>query len=102
MSDLPKDNPTAEDAHRALGSSDKHNASQYIHNAEAKIKRLQVALRRCARNDKTRYEHHEKRPFDNKGPEPDGTIWLTPREIARGVLREPELATTADAINLAS
>lgn len=62
------------------------------------ISRLREALRRAARNDKTSYRHHEIRPFDGRKPATDnGTIWLTPREIARRILNEPELATAADA-----
>lgn len=57
--------------------------------------RLKTALRNAARNDKTRYNHHEPRPFDGQKPSP-GTIWLTPREIARSVLQEPALATGDD------
>jgi hypothetical protein len=40
------------------------------------------------RNDKTTYEHHEKRRWDGRDPSEDGgTIWLTPREMARNALR---------------
>lgn len=59
------------------------------------IERLRTALRNATRNDRSRYNHHEPRPFDGKKPSP-GTIWLTPREIARGVLQEPALATGDD------
>jgi len=59
------------------------------------IERLRTALRNAARNDRSRYNHHEPRPFDGKKPSP-GTIWLTPREIARSVLQEPALATGDD------
>jgi len=62
-----------------------------------KIARLEAALRSCARSDKTTYEHHEPRRFDGLRPEDDGgTIWLTPREIARCALGEPDLATWGD------
>lgn len=60
-----------------------------------KIDTLKLALRNAARNDKTRYNHHEPRPFDGQKPSP-GTIWLTPREIARSVLQEPALGTGDD------
>ena len=66
-----------------------------IERLEARIDELENALRGAARNDKTRYDHHEARPFDGKSPHP-GTIWLTPREIARRFLREPKLATVSD------
>jgi hypothetical protein len=60
---------------------------------------LEEALRRCARNDKSQYAHHEARPFDGRKPgtrEQGGTIWLTPREIARRALGEDWLATLDD------
>jgi len=64
---------------------------------EEKIARLENALRSCARSDKTTYEHHEPRRFDGRKPEDvNGTIWLTPREIARGALGEHNLATWDD------
>jgi hypothetical protein len=66
-----------------------------LRRAANEIERLRTALRDCARNDRSRYNHHEPRPFDGKKPSP-GTIWLTPREIARSVLREPALATGDD------
>lgn len=66
-----------------------------LRRAANEIERLRTALRNAARNDKTRYNHHETRPFDGKKPSP-GTIWLTPREIARSVLQEPALATGDD------
>jgi hypothetical protein len=66
----------------------------------ARIVELERALRAAARNDKSRYDHHEPRPFDgmrpmdeSMPPEQRGSIWLTPREIARRALREPDLAT---------
>lgn len=59
------------------------------------IEGLKQALRNCARNDRSSYSHHEPRPFDGTQPSP-GSIWLTPREIARGALRERWLATPDD------
>jgi len=54
--------------------------------------RLREALEMCERNDSSKeYEHHEKRPFDDKTPREDGadgTCWLTPRCIAREALKE--------------
>lgn len=70
---------------------------EVIERLEARIDALESALRAAARNDRSRYDHHEARPFDGKTPGPDGSIWLTPREIARSVLREPNLATLSDA-----
>jgi len=64
-------------------------------NCDLAITKLQLALRAAARNDKSNYNHHETRPFDNTKPNP-GTIWLTPREIARRALSEPNLATGDD------
>jgi hypothetical protein len=74
--------------------------------AEARVDELERALRAAARNDKSVYVHHEMRPFDDLRPQDDdsvppdqrGTIWLTPREIARRVLREPDLATLHEAL----
>lgn len=66
---------------------------------QTEISRLRVSLRMAARNDKTSYRHHEARPFDGRKPmSADGTIWLTPREIARRILEDPNLATAADAL----
>lgn len=66
-----------------------------LRRAANEIERLKKALRDAARNDATHYEHHEARQFDRKKPDP-GTIWLTPREIARRVLQDPWLATGDD------
>jgi len=70
-----------------------------------RVGELERALRAAARNDATIYAHHQPRMFDRRRPEEDdsaelagGTIWLTPREIARRVLREPELATVDEAL----
>ena len=63
--------------------------------AEEKIERLERALRLAARNDATRYEYGQSRPWDGCKPKPGG-IWLTPREIARCTLKEPGLATLDD------
>ena len=73
--------------------------------AETRVDELERALRAAARNDKSHYDHHEPRPFDGMKPMSDsmpperrGSIWLTPREIARRVLREPELATLEESL----
>lgn len=48
---------------------------------------LAEALRKCQKNDKTYYKHHEARPYDGALPQESyGTCWLTPREIARQAL----------------
>ena len=40
------------------------------------------------RNDATTYDHHQARRWDRKKPaDAGGTIWLTPREMARQALR---------------
>lgn len=45
------------------------------------------ALQAIVRNDATSYQHHEPRRWDGRTPDADGgTIWLTPREIARQML----------------
>lgn len=65
----------------------------------AEIERLQRALRNCARNDGTVYDHHQPRRWDSKKPSeaPEhGSIWLTPREIARAALHDRTLATFDD------
>lgn len=53
---------------------------------KAENKWLRGALERCARNDKTTYEHHEPRPDGTRPKESGGTIFLTPREIASAAL----------------
>ena len=65
---------------------------------KARIHKLETALRHAARNDKTEYCHHEPRPWDGKTPREKGrgTRWLTPREIARQALDEPDLATLSE------
>ena len=75
------------------------------HDAEARVGELERALRAAARNDKSHYDHHEPRPFDGMKPMDDrlpseqrGSIWLTPREIARRALREPDLATLEESL----
>ena len=66
---------------------------------KARVAMLEKALRDAARNDNSRYEHHQRREWDRRFPAEDGgTIWLTPREIARRALGEPNLATLADAL----
>lgn len=66
------------------------------------IESLRDALRWCARNDATPiYRHHAMRAYDMKTPAETGatgTRWLTPREIARAELKEPNLATAAEAL----
>lgn len=53
----------------------------------AENKALRRALEMCLMNDKTEYEHHEKRPFDGAAPESvGGSIWRTPCEIAGAAL----------------
>ena len=73
-----------------------------IEELQERITELEEALRSCARNDKTSYFHHEPRPFDGRRPTQvegtAGTIWLTPREIARQVLGERDLATLSDVL----
>ena len=55
---------------------------------EKQVAMLIDALRAVAMNDKTAYEHHEKRRQDSKRPETaGGTIWLSPREIALETLK---------------
>ena len=74
-------------------------ANEQLDKATVRIGELERALRAVARNDKSRYDHHEARPFDGMRPmqaKDPGSIWLTPREIARRVLREPDLATLSD------
>lgn len=44
-------------------------------------------LQEVVRSDRTTYQHHEARPFDGLLPsEAGGTIWLTPKEMARHAL----------------
>ena len=59
-------------------------------------RRLADALRAIAMNDRTTYDHHEKRPRDGRAPGEDGgTIWITPREIAIGALKAMGYDTAA-------
>lgn len=46
-------------------------------------------LQEIVRNDATYYEHHQERRWDGRKPREvsDGTIWLTPKEMAIGALR---------------
>ena len=67
--------------------------------AADRIDALETVLRNAARNDKTVYKHHEARPWNGEKPGvSDGTIWLTPAEMARVVLGEPDLATARDVL----
>ena len=51
--------------------------------------KLEPLLEGIIENDKTAYMHHEARPFDGKTPKEDGgTIWWTPRQLARTVLKQ--------------
>ena len=54
--------------------------------AERERDRLREALKMCLQNDKTYYNHHEPRRDGTKPDDVGGTIWLTPREIARAAL----------------
>ena len=46
------------------------------------------ALQTIVRNDATAYEHHQPRRWDGRTPDAEGgTIWLTPREMARQLLK---------------
>jgi len=57
--------------------------------AKGRDEQVRRGLQLIIKNDKTRYEHHEARPWDGKTPrEVDGgTIFITPREKACGLLR---------------
>jgi len=56
---------------------------------EGQLEGLVRALQNIVRLDATSYEHHQPRRWDGKTPDEvsGGTIWLTPREIARGWLK---------------
>ncbi len=58
--------------------------------AEKMVHIVRESLRAIILNDKTRYEHHQYRPSDGMKPREvgGGTIFLTPKEIAEGALRE--------------
>ena len=67
--------------------------------AADRIDALETVLRNAARNDKTVYKHHEARPWNGEKPGvSDGTIWLTPAEMARAILDDPDLATARDVL----
>jgi hypothetical protein len=46
-------------------------------------------LQAIVRNDETHFEHHQPRRWDGKAPSDvgSGSIWLTPREMARRALK---------------
>lgn len=49
--------------------------------------RMRDALMMVIANDKTVYQHHERRPSDGALPESaGGTVWRTPAEIAKDFL----------------
>lgn len=52
---------------------------------EDETKQIVAMLQTIVRNDETRFEHHQPRRWDGKRPT-GGTIWLTPREMARRAL----------------
>ncbi len=57
---------------------------------ERYIDKLRQSLDDIIKNDSTHYNHHQPRQFDGRTPKEDGgTIWLTPKEIARRALRTP-------------
>lgn len=88
-----------EHLHRRLGQWQSEDIPDLLAECQAVIDMLSDALRDAARNDNTAYDHHQPRRWDGRPPDIDGgTIWLTPREIARYALGEPELATTAELI----
>lgn len=53
---------------------------------QGEIKNLREALQSVIEADKTTYRHHEPRPDGRLPKENGGTIWMTPKEIAQGVL----------------
>lgn len=53
------------------------------------IERLKQALQNVIKNDKTYYNHHDPRPDGRLPKEDGGTIWLTPKEIAKRALPQP-------------
>ena len=56
---------------------------------EEQTKQIIALLQEVVRNDETRFSHHQPRRFDGKDPKAaGGTIWLTPREMARRALRK--------------
>lgn len=52
-------------------------------------KRMAKALKGVIENDKTHYNHHDPRPDGRLPREDGGTIWLTPKEIAKRALPKP-------------
>lgn len=53
------------------------------------VNQLVALLQTIVRNDETRFEHHQPRRWDGKVPSDvgSGSIWLTPREVARSALK---------------
>lgn len=51
------------------------------------VEDLVTAFQSIRRNDETRFEHHQKRKWDNTEPTSPASRWLEPREIAIGELK---------------
>lgn len=58
------------------------------------IEGLKEALKSIIEVDKTIYKHHEPRPDGRLPKENGGTIWFTPKEIAKMVLPQPPKEAT--------
>jgi hypothetical protein len=80
------DNDPLNDLVDAVGEADSLRAS--LQSARSAAGALVEALTRVIANDKTTYRHHEARPSDGLTPRQadGGTIFLTPKEIARSAL----------------
>jgi len=72
---------TAESLRDALVASE---AARVV--AEQRARVLEEALRSCAENDLTHYDHHQQRRDGKLPREGGGTCWRTPREIALAAL----------------
>lgn len=48
-----------------------------------------LVLQQIVRNDETRFDHHQARRWDGRRPgeEGSGSIWLTPKDLAKRALR---------------
>jgi hypothetical protein len=57
---------------------------------EEQIENMKQALNAIIENDKTQYGHHQPRPNGDMPEKTGGTIWMTPREIARSALKDLE------------
>ena len=67
-------------------NNERDDQQHTIFELERENERLKEALQSVIEADKTIYKHHEPRPDGRLPKENGGTIWMTPKQIAQGVL----------------